>query len=489
MTMNNKISKTSAIAIVIDWLWLCLLLGLSVINTDDYKVVFIVMTIIHIGLLATWIKSHETVFNYFTIILLLSYLYYYGQYLLVFLNIKMKRQYTLLNTYTPAVINHAAVYLEVNMVVLHMFTILFQKPANKINKEDSKVKRKHVDRNAFRYVSLLLLMVSFLCEVFLLLFKIRLNLTQGYGVALNTNYTGAGSLSHIVNFASTLFLPALFASFVSTKGKRKLTIFVWIIYAAFIALYFLSGSRFEAVVSLAGVCLYYNCYCKKINIKKLILIAIMGTCVLYVCSLLSNVRIITNYGKTTSASEILAEAIRDTNEDNIFTDVISTAGMQVLTVTAVYDNCPSQIPYSYGEYYLFGILRVIPNIMGGKNIFITDSIDTMFRKFLTVTYGMGSSFIIEAYYNFGYAGILMMAVYGWLISYLVNYMESKSKQEENLVMTCFVYYIAATSFFWIRSDARFLVREIVFYYLGIKVLVMCVQGTFFRTANMIEERS
>ena len=43
-----------------------------------------------------------------------------------------------------------------------------------------------------------------------------------------------------------------------------------------------------------------------------------------------------------------------------------------------------------------------------------------------------------------------------------------------------LYYIAATSFFWIRSDARFLVREIVFYYWGIKILTMCVQGTFFR---------
>ena len=117
---------------------------------------------------------------------------------------------------------------------------------------------------------------------------------------------------------------------------------------------------------------------------------------------------------------------------------------------------------------------------GGTNIFITDSIDTMFRKFLTVTYGMGSSFIIEAYYNFGYAGVLMMVLYGALIAYLVNFMENRQKQEENLVLTYFVYYIAATSFFWIRSDARFLVREIVFYYWGIKILTMCVQGTFFR---------
>lgn len=477
--MNTKISRKCFIAIIVDSLWLCVLVALCVACPSEYQTVYVVVTIIHTGLLVSWIRAHGNVFNYFTIILLLSYLYYFGQYLLVFFHIEMKRQFTILNTYTPTVINRAAVYLEINIVVLHAFTVLFQNPAKKIAENTFKPGRIKVNKKVFRYVALLLFVVSFACEVFLLIFKIRLNVTQGYSVALNTHYSGAGAFSHIVNFGSTLFLPALFASFVSTKGKKKLTIFVWIVYIIFIILYFMSGSRFEAVISLAGVCLYYNCYCKKINVKKLLLIAIVGVAVLYICSLLSNVRRITNYGKTNSAVVIFSEALHDTNKDNIFTDVISTAGMQVLTVTAVYDNCPSEIPYSYGEYYLFGILRIIPNITGGTNIFITDSIDTMFRKFLTVTYGMGSSFIIEAYYNFGYAGILMMGVYGWLIAYIINLMENKQKQEENLILTYFVYYIAATSFFWIRSDARFLVREIVFYYWGIKILTMCVQGTFF----------
>lgn len=478
--MNTKISKKSLIAIVTDAIWLCLLAVLSVASPNEYKSIFIIMTMIHIGLLVTWIRSHGNVFNYFSIILLLSYIYYFGQYLLFFFHIEMKRQFTILNTYTPEAINHAAIYLEVNMIVLHVFLVIFQNSAKKIVESTFNVERRKINKNAFRYVAMLLLILSFVCEVFLLVFKIKLNITQGYSVALNTNYSGVGAFSHIIKFGSTLFLPALFASFVSTKDRKNSTIFVCVVYAIFIVLYFLSGSRFEAVVSLAGVCLYYNCYCKKMDLKKLLIIAVVGVLVLYICSLLSNVRRITNYGKTSSAATILSEAIQDTNEDNIFTDVISTAGMQVLTVTAVYDNCPSKIPFSYGEYYLFGILRIIPNITGGTNIFITDSIDTKFRKFLTVTYGMGSSFIIEAYYNFGYAGTLMMAVYGWLIAYLINFMESKQRQKENLVLTYFAYYIAAMSFFWIRSDARFLVREIVFYYWGVKVLTMCVQGTFFR---------
>ena len=467
--------------VFIDLFIIVALLMYSTTKLTSFNNTFLIMTVIHVTLLLTWFALYKNIINYFTIILLLSYIYYFGQYFLYFFKIEIDRQYTILNTFSPPIINEAAVYLEIHIVVLHMVVLVFFQ-GNKDHKQRCTAKpiRKAINPDAFCFVSIVLLLGSFVCEVLVLLFKIRINVTQGYTVALNTNYTGAGPFSHIINFGSTLFLPALFASLVATRGKRKLTTLACLIYIVFIVLYFLSGSRFEAVVSLAGVCLLYHFYYKRIRIKNLMIIVVVGICILYVCSLLSNIRRITNYGNTTSAIEIVQESVEDTNENNIITDVISTAGMQILSVTAVYDNCPDEIPYSYGEYYLFGILRVIPNFTGGKNIFITDSIDTMFRKYLTVTYGMGSSFIIEAYYNFGYFGIMMMVVYGALIVYVVNLMESKERQEKDLVLTYFVFYIASTSLFWIRSDARFLVREIVFYYIGIKVLTNIVQGTLFR---------
>ena len=359
------------------------------------------------------------------------------------------------------------------MVVLHAFTVLFKKTVKNLTDDSSEYKGRKVNINVFRYVSLALLIVSFACEFFLLIFKIKLNVTQGYGVALNTNYSGAGAFSHIVNFGSTLFLPALFASFVSTKGKRKSTVFVWTIYIVFIALYFMSGSRFEAVVSLAGVCLYYNCYCKKIDLKKLVLIALVGVAVLYVCSLLSNVRRITNYGKTNSASQILNEAIHDTNEDNIFTDVISTAGMQILTVTAVYDNCPSEIPYSYGEYYLFGILRIIPNVTGGTNIFITDSIDTMFRKFLTVTYV--NLYKVQRKQKVYFTKLIFVLLVGFITNcacFAVVHVK-ESFAVGTLISAIVWYFISETDFRYlkikIKTKAFLFVELLSFLFFGLKV--------------------
>ena len=150
--MNRKVSRKSIIAIVMDLMWLCLLMGLSAFNPSEYKVVFVIMTIVHIGLLITWIKSHGNVFNYFSIILLLSYIYYFGQYLLVFFDIENKRQFTILNTYTPTTINRAAIYLEVNMVVLHAFTVLFKKTVKNLTDYSSEYNGRKVNINVFRYV-------------------------------------------------------------------------------------------------------------------------------------------------------------------------------------------------------------------------------------------------------------------------------------------------------------------------------------------------
>lgn len=46
-----------------------------------------------------------------------------------------------------------------------------------------------------------------------------------------------------------------------------------------------------------------------------------------------------------------------------------------------------------------------------------------------------------------HAGVLMMVLYGALIAYLVNFMENRQKQEENLVLTYFVTDLSTMTVF------------------------------------------
>ncbi|MCD7885915.1 MAG: O-antigen polysaccharide polymerase Wzy family protein [Lachnospiraceae bacterium] len=450
---------------------------LYLFGISSFNIIFFYSTFLYVVIITTWLINCDDKLNYFTIILILSYVYYFGQYLINYFGFDFASQYTIKNTYSNTEINQTALYILLNIVTLHIGVLVFNGREPSTKKRSSLNRR---DAGAFSMVVAVLLPISFVCEVLILVFKIRLNVVYGYSIALNTTYNGAGSLSYIVNFISTLFLPSVFAGLIVSKGK-KVNFLVWLIFLIYMILYFMSGSRYEVATALAGILLLYHFYYKKIKWKSMLLLAGCGLLFLFVFSVMSNMRRISNYGNTSDIMVILKTALSNVGESNFLTEVISVAGFQILACTAIFKYCPSTQPFTYGMYYLGGIVRVIPNLFGGNNIFITDSIDTIFRQYLTKTYGMGSSFIMEAYYNFGWCGILVMLFYAYLIVFLCRSMqEIRNGTNQDQILMYFVFYIAATSMFWIRSDARFLLREIVYYYFGIKVLVSIVKGTFLR---------
>ena len=109
----------------------------------------------------------------------------------------------------------------------------------------------------------------------------------------------------------------------------------------------------------------------------------------------------------------------------------------------------------------------------------------MFIKYLTKTYGMGSSFVLEAYYNFGIFGTLMMFPFGYLTALVCKTMENAKKNKNN-ILTYFIFYIASTAMFYVRSDTRMLIREIVFYYFGFKLLTWLVKNLFYKKTSIDE---
>lgn len=466
---RNKCLYTLAI----DILLICATLCMFMIDTKNYNVIFVFGTIVFIVLLFLWIMDTHQVINFFSILLVLIYLYTLGQYLLYYFNLDIKIQYNIENTYKPEQINTAVLYVLLNTIVLHLSTIVFIGKKKKYRTEHEST---NSEKLAFTITSIILLNISFICKMIILVYKIKINLAYGYSVALAASYDEIGRFSYIINFFATLFLPSIFAVLVATKNKKYNFIF-WGYYLIFLFAYFMSGSRFEAVISLSGVILLYHFYYHKITVKQFIIIGMISACVLFVCSLMNNVRIVTNYGETTDFIQIVKKSLQSTKKNNFLIDVIATTGFQILAVTNVFINCPNPEPFTYGSYYLGGVIRVIPNIFGGDNGLITESIDSIFLKYLTKTYGMGSSFIIEAFYNFGYLGIFMMIFYGYLIAIICRKMDLIRKgKSKDVILTYFIFYMAAETFFWVRSDARMLLREIVFYYLGFKIMTKIVYG-------------
>ena len=68
--------------------------------------------------------------------------------------------------------------------------------------------------------------------------------------------------------------------------------------------------------------------------------------------------------------------------------------------TLVYKECPKIIDYAYGTSYFKMLFSMIPNLWGGVHPSSID-VDSVFSPLYSKTTGLGSSFLAEAYWNFG----------------------------------------------------------------------------------------
>ena len=126
-----------------------------------------------------------------------------------------------------------------------------------------------------------------------------------------------------------------------------------------------------------------------------------------------------------------------------------------------------------GIGYLYSLLAVIPNIFWDIHPVIShgtpsDWLAQEVNPYLLESGGrMGYSFIAESYLNFGWFGIIFLAVIGFLLARLVLW-AIKSKEPAKMAMLA-----SFTSFFlfYARSEFYTIVRSLVWYslipYLGI----------------------
>ena len=101
----------------------------------------------------------------------------------------------------------------------------------------------------------------------------------------------------------------------------------------------------------------------------------------------------------------------------------SSFGNTTATLRATFEICPSQVPYAYGFYKLWGFLGVVPFIRGFINSnpgqYFTTSAEplTYYLVGSDPRWGVGSNIISDIYLDFGPFGVpIVMALVGVVIS-------------------------------------------------------------------------
>ena len=412
------------------------------------------------------IKNARKGFDFYSILISLTFIFMFGQHLIYMLGIYPKDMIILTNRVSAKALYNTGILVCYCIISLNIGYLLYSgKIATDINSKTNI--NENENARIYMYKSgLFFFYLSLIPTTIELVTNIYLTFTVGYGERLlNSAYKRSG-ITNITGIVSGFMVPSLLALFISRKPKQKWPIIALIIY---MVLYMLSGSRINTMILLIGTLYIQNRYFSRLNFKKIVIYIISIVLIMFLFSVISTARKNVGYGNDYFST--IQSSIENIAENNPVISALSEAGYTFEATSTVIDNCPSNEPYNYGVSYLSGIVYILPNgLTGNYYNTIARSTDDTFKGYINAYgSGIGSSFIAEAYWNFGYFSLLLMVVLGFLLGKLctkLNY----AIESNDFVRIYIVTYSLIIISFYVRSDTRTFYRNFVWF--GLPLLLL-----------------
>lgn len=426
----------------------------------SYEFVFIVSIIFFVWMLYSWKVIFKPFFNFYTIFMIAAYLFYFGQYLVYFFVGDFDYTFTILNTYDYKSINNAA-YITLNSMLMVHAGIIISSLWSKSTDDHKKIK---INIAKLQQLSALYLIITIIPAIYFLVKDIKLTLLFGYGNYTESMIQNTG-FSNLFGFIASYVSSAIILSFIAFKGS-KWNKLVHIIFAVYILLYFISGKRLSAILIIAIYLLIKYYYYKRFTLKDFTKYAIVGAVTILIITVIPTVR--TMVSRTDDISSLIKTAAEDVLENGPITTLLKATGVTLIVNATVFNDTPSVVPYNYGLSYLNNVFMLIPNLFWDVHPGASSNTDIIFSGSLTRYGGIGSSFIAEAYFNFGSLSILLMPIFGLFLYYLSN--QTKIASNRNDILKLFLMlYISSFVLFYIRSDIFSFSRNLI--YKGIVPLI------------------
>ena len=171
-----------------------------------------------------------------------------------------------------------------------------------------------------------------------------------------------------------------------------------------------------------------------------------------------------NNGDSETKEITLTELI----ESNPVFETVTEMGKSLQTVVYTEQLVPSSYPYRYGYTYLMNLTTVIPNLVwdkhpaevyGSLGRWLTKIVDYQFWEFGGA---LGYSCVAEAYINFGYPGIVIIA---FLLGYILMLIENKVDSRNMPMYYAALCVVAINLTSYARGEFADVVRSIFWYML------------------------
>ncbi len=204
-------------------------------------------------------------------------------------------------------------------------------------------------------------------------------------------YYSTFQIATVLDFAERLFFPVLVGLLLGSNYKKVK--FVYIIFLLFVVLYSLAGERGNWIYDLLVLFWMHNKYYKKIDLKKLLKIVIVGFIALYIIAVIVDLR---QYGLMNISISEISDALKFGN--NPVVRFVMEMG-QSLGVTIIVLNVGKgvfPISNSFVTSLLGSVSTKLANLVGMPVIYLSNYLS---QDVLKIGYGAGFNFFAESYVN------------------------------------------------------------------------------------------
>ena len=396
-------------------------------------------------LFAVFCRSNKI--DFVLLFVLLSWPFYFGQQFLATIQVESNRSMINIGQLSDSTIFNAGLITLISLNVLCLAYVLY--PADTRRRQ---IAVQPTGKESLKKACVAVGVIALIPTLLTLYRNYALSVSAGYGARISESSLQLSGINNLAGIAAQFMPYALIGLFLSRKEGEK-----WqaIALFAYIALYMMTGSRTQGfILFIAVAVVWFSVFSKKSSMQQMTTILIASIAIAILFSVISLAR------SSTSAADFSHAVSSMMSQNNLVIDAVQEVGQTFVVLGAVYSHTPYPVPFGEGITYLSGISYIMPNVITGDFYGSVDSVDQLFAPFLTNYGGVGSSFISEAYYNFGHASFIVMAVFGLTLG--------KIQQEYEKGLTSrnyFIIFICVSCFmifsFYIRSDVRTFFRNFV----------------------------
>lgn len=402
------------------------LLSVAFLCCSDISVV-IWVSVLQLTVIAGTIILYKKDYMLITVIfILLTYLFHFGQSLIIIFNFNDKYAHrSVLSKTTTQTYIKAELFAMVSLFFIGLGFLCVHKKNAEIDQERG-TETTFNDKNLkkIRYAGYLVLLVSIIPAIYIDIYKI-LALKHGDYAATYTVYTvGVGKyISLIGQFAK----PAMIIILFSYVKRMKAATCTLILSTVYLLIMMMSGDRSTNIIYLIVNFYVYFRYVRKIRKRELVL----GIICCYVG--LAFLSVISIFRDSEYSLDSFVNMLGKRANDGIIYSVLREFGASLLSLVYAIEFIPSYEGYNFGLTYLTGIISISPKV--------PEVIDTLLTKCYTFTKAfpvayqesLGGSFLGELYYNFGWLGSIAAVLIGALIGKIDLYL-SKLKEPKYIAM-------------------------------------------------------